>query len=237
MPDRRLPALAAAGVLLLTACAPSSPDGPVDARPPGSPDARTTSSTVPRSTPTVSEDDISDQPTPAAPPSEVRPDPRWQFFSDDARWHRSPWFQGAHRIMIGFGCNPAPWYSPDLRCPDSQGFHHGIDVAMTCGTRLYAGLPGVVLDPSEPGSPGPAYGEAPFRIRVVDGTGTHDVLIGHASDVLVRPGDRLTAGEPIASASDSGAPDGCHLHFEVRSAGGSVDSAVDPAPWLQLRAR
>jgi len=38
----------------------------------------------------------------------------------------------------------------------------------------------------------------------------------------------------IALASDSNAPDGCHLHFEVRTQGGGVSDAVDPARLLQL---
>ncbi len=165
-------------------------------------------------------------------PGDLRqPDPRWRFFASDHRWYRSAWFAGRHRVMVGFGCTRAPWYAADPRCPGHEGFHHGIDVAMRCGTLLYAGLPGRVVEPTSPGSPGPAYGAHAFRLRH-DGV---DVLIGHARRVLVRPGQRVRRGEPVARASDAGAPDGCHLHFEVRPAGDGYLSAVDPARYLGLR--
>jgi murein DD-endopeptidase MepM/ murein hydrolase activator NlpD len=167
--------------------------------------------------------------TPQASPSD-EPDPRWRFYSTDKRWHSSPWFAGQHRIMIGWGCNASPWYDHDPRCLGREGFHHGIDVAMPCGTPLFSAVRGVVLDPSTSGSPGPAYGVHPFRIR----TGSVDVLIGHTRQVFVHPGDHVRPGERIALSSDSGAPDGCHLHFEVRHQGGGVRDAIDPAPLLQL---
>ncbi|MBW8752426.1 MAG: M23 family metallopeptidase [Propionibacteriales bacterium] len=157
-------------------------------------------------------------------------DARWRFYTDDHAWHTSAWFAGRHRVMIGYGCNASPWYDHDPRCPGREGFHHGIDVAMPCGTPLFSAVDGVVLDPSEPGAPGSAYGVHPFRIR----TGDHDILIGHTIHVFVRPGEHVHPGQRIALAGDSGAPDGCHLHFEVRRAGGGLSTAVDPAPWLGL---
>jgi murein DD-endopeptidase MepM/ murein hydrolase activator NlpD len=132
--------------------------------------------------------------------------------------------------MIGYGCTPAPYYDHDTRCPGRQGFHHGIDVAMACGTALYSAVRGVVPDPASSGTPGAAYGVHPFRIR----TGEYDVLIGHAERVFVRPGERVRPGQRIALSSDSGAPDGCHLHFEVRRQGGGLGEAIDPAPLLHL---
>jgi murein DD-endopeptidase MepM/ murein hydrolase activator NlpD len=185
-------------------------------------------STAPTSTSTPS----ATRATPSQKPSD-RPDPRWRFYTDDHAWHTSPWFRGAHRVMIGYGCNGSPWYSHDPRCPGREGFHHGIDVAMPCGTPLLSAVDGVVLDPSAPGSPGPAYGVHPFRIR----TGDHDVLIGHTTRVFVHPGVRVHPGQRIALAGDSGAPDGCHLHFEVRRAGGGLSTATDPARLLALSPR
>src|SRR5436190_18995053 len=88
-----------------------------------------------------------------------RADPRWRFFSDDMARHSSPWFEGRHRVMIGYGCTVAPYYVHDPRCPGQQGFHHGIDVAMPCGPPLLAAVRGVVLDPSSSGTPAAAYGD------------------------------------------------------------------------------
>jgi murein DD-endopeptidase MepM/ murein hydrolase activator NlpD len=130
--------------------------------------------------------------------------------------------------MIPFGCTEAPYYSPDPACPDNQGFHHGVDVAMPCGTPLRAGRAASVLDHK---ALGPAYGANPVLLRV----DAFDVVIGHTRKVFVQPGDRVRRGAMFARVSDSGAPDGCHLHFEVRRQGGGVSAAVDPATLLDLR--
>jgi hypothetical protein len=52
--------------------------------------------------------------------------------------------------------------------------------------------------------------------------------------VFVRPGDRLHRGDLFARASDNGAPDGCHLHFEQRAVEGGLSTAVWPRPLLGL---
>jgi murein DD-endopeptidase MepM/ murein hydrolase activator NlpD len=131
-----------------------------------------------------------------------------RFYVKDKRRYRSPWYAGARRRMINFGCTSAPYYSPDPRCTGDRGFHHGLDMAMPCGTPLFSGLRGRVVDPSSAGSLGTAY---------------------------VRPGQRVRRGQRIARASDMGAPDGCHLHFEVRPRRGSVSQAVNPRPRIRLR--
>lgn len=157
-----------------------------------------------------------------------------RFWVKDKRRYRSPWYAGAHRRMINFGCTAAPYYSPDPRCRRNRGFHHGLDIAMPCGTRLFSALRGRVVHPHSAGSLGSAYGRNAFRIR------NHrfrvDIVVGHTRKVYVRPGQRVRRGQPIARASDMGAPDGCHLHFEVRPRRGSVSQAVNPRPRLKLRA-
>lgn len=137
--------------------------------------------------------------------------------------------------MIDFGCTDAPYYSADSRCDDGEGFHHGIDIALPCGTTLRAGVAGRVVEPSRPGRPGAAYGAKAFRLRVATEDGRVDVLIGHARKVLVQPGDRVRAGQPIAETGDLGAPDGCHLHFEQRTVDGGLSTATDPSDLLALR--
>ena len=135
---------------------------------------------------------------------------------DPVRLHRSP-------VLL-----------PDRRCDEDRGFHHGVDVALPCGTPIRAGRAGTVVDPSRPGSPGAAYGERAFRLRVATDDGPVDVLIGHARAVKVRPGERVRRGEIIAEAGDLGAPDGCHLHFELRAADGGLSTATNPRHPLAL---
>ena len=132
--------------------------------------------------------------------------------------------------MIPFGCTEAPYYSPDPRCTDDgrqRGFHHGIDVAMACGTKLFAGRRATVVDPAPLG---PAYGTTPLLLH----TDKWDLVIGHTRKRFVAPGDTVRRGELIALASDNGAPDGCHLHFEKRAPGGGLDSATYPKGLLDL---
>ncbi|QZY28198.1 M23 family metallopeptidase [Nocardioides coralli] len=162
----------------------------------------------------------------------VAADPDWVFYSKDKTRYNSPWYRGAHRIMIHFGCTRAPYYSPDPRCTRNRGFHHGLDLAMPCGTMLKARTRAWVVRTD---GLGPAYGPRPVRLRNYD----HgwDVVIGHTRRVFVRPGDRLHRGDRIARASDAGAPDGCHLHFEKRAIGGGLSTAVKPRQLIHLRPR
>jgi murein DD-endopeptidase MepM/ murein hydrolase activator NlpD len=213
----------ALALIAVTACGASEP-----AAAPSTEASGTTATAVSSPTPSPT---TAPTPKPRRTPSPSdKPDPRWRFYTTDLAWHTSPWFAGRHRVMIGYGCNASPWYSHDSRCPGRQGFHHGIDVAMPCGTPLYAAVAGEVLDPAAPGAPGSAYGVHPFRIR----SGDHDILIGHTVHVFVHPGQRVRVGQRIALAGDSGAPDGCHLHFEVRRAGGGLGTATDPSGLLAL---
>lgn len=167
----------------------------------------------------------------ALPAPAASADPRWVFFSRDPTPYASPWWAGRHRTMIGYGCTRAPYYSPDPRCRGDHGFHHGIDYAMPCGTRLLAGQGGVVVSNA---ALGPAYGVNPLLVR--NRRLGVDFLLGHTEQVYVSPGDRVRRGDLIARASDSAAPDGCHLHFEVRSAGGGLDTARRPVRYLDLAA-
>jgi murein DD-endopeptidase MepM/ murein hydrolase activator NlpD len=160
----------------------------------------------------------------------AEPDPRWVFYTKDKTFYHSPWYRHAHRIMIPFGCTRAPYYSPDPRCTRDRGFHHGIDIAMPCGTPLRSDQSGWVVSND---SLGPAYGVNPIRLR--NYRDRFDLVIGHTRKVFVRPGDRVRPGTLLGRASDSAAPDGCHLHFEKRALGGELASATSPRKMLRLR--
>jgi murein DD-endopeptidase MepM/ murein hydrolase activator NlpD len=248
---RRWSPVPATALLLVLGCtaAPTSapPAGPPTAAPtsPGSP-SPTADPASPTRSPSPAQPSEPPEPSePSEPPEPTRPDarpdrrtgpddPRWRFFVPGRQRYTSAWFDGAQRIMIGYGCTRAPYYAPDPRC-DGTGFHHGVDVALPCRTGVRAGVAGRVVDPDRPGRPGPAYGSTAFRIRVAFRGERYDVLIGHAARVLVRPGDRVRPGQRIATAGARGAPDGCHLHFEQRRVDGGVSRAVDPERLLGLR--
>ncbi|HEY0948931.1 M23 family metallopeptidase [Nocardioides sp.] len=159
-------------------------------------------------------------------------DPRWVFYTKDKTHYTSPWFKGAHRIMIPFGCTRAPYYSPDPRCRHNRGFHHGLDIAMPCGTPLYAA---VRMRSIRTDTLGPAYGDNPVLLR--SRKLGFDLVIGHTRKVYVRPGDTVKKGTMFARANDRGAPDGCHLHFEKRAVEGGLSTAVKPRKLLALTPR
>jgi len=159
-------------------------------------------------------------------------DPRWVFYTKDKTRYESPWFTGAHRVMVPYGCTVAPYYSPDSRCGDQRGFHHGLDIAMRCGTPLYAPYRLTVVSND---SLGPAYGDNPLLLR--NTRLGWDLVIGHTRRVYVREGQVVKRGTMFARASDSGAPDGCHLHFEQRAVGGGLSTATWPRPLLALTPR
>ena len=167
----------------------------------------------------------------AVPPAGAM-DPDWVFYTSDKHHYTSPWYAGGHRIMVPFGCTEAPYYDHDPRCPGKEGFHHGLDIAMPCGTKLYAGKRAKVVDHA---SLGPAYGENPVLLR--NRKLGWDLVIGHTRTVYVDPGDKVHKGDVFALVSDSGAPDGCHLHFEQRAVEGGLDTAVWPRPLLALKVR
>lgn len=158
---------------------------------------------------------------------------RDRFYVHDKHRYTSRWYAGAHRKMVPFGCTRAPYYPPSPSCKHERGFHHGLDIAMPCGNRLFAGMPGRVVRPSSAGSLGPAYGRHAFRLR------NHhldvDIVVGHVRRVYVAPRERVHRGQRVARASDAGAPDGCHLHFEVRPVGGGYLDALRPGLFLRLQ--
>jgi murein DD-endopeptidase MepM/ murein hydrolase activator NlpD len=102
--------------------------------------------------------------------------------------------------------------------------HGGIDLAGPIGTPIVAASDGVVVD----AGPTAGYG-AWVKIRHSDGTVT---LYGHVNTWTVQIGQRVFAGDQIATIGNRGNSTGPHLHFEVLLNG---TNRVDPAPWLAQR--
>lgn len=102
--------------------------------------------------------------------------------------------------------------------------HGGIDLAGPIGTPIVAAADGVVIDVG----PTAGYG-AWVKLRHADGTVT---LYGHVNTWLVSVGERVMAGDQIATIGNRGNSTGPHLHFEVLLGG---SQRVDPVGWLSKR--
>lgn len=106
----------------------------------------------------------------------------------------------------------------DRESPINEGeneFHLGIDIAPTLDTSVFASSDGVI----ETVATGSSYGNY-IKIRHNDSLET---LYAHLSEVYVERGQKVSAGEVIARAGDTGDATGVHLHFEVRVNGECVD--------------
>jgi len=102
--------------------------------------------------------------------------------------------------------------------------HAGIDLANSIGTPIHAVSDGVVIDA------GPTAGYGMWvKLRHADGTVT---LYGHVNTTMVGVGQRVMAGDQIATMGNRGNSTGPHLHFEVLLGG---TQRVDPVPWLAKR--
>ncbi|WP_298177467.1 peptidoglycan DD-metalloendopeptidase family protein [Saccharomonospora sp.] len=99
--------------------------------------------------------------------------------------------------------------------------HYGVDIANEIGTPIYSALPGTVI------SSGPASGFGLWvRVQHDDGLIT---VYGHINESLVSVGQRVEAGQQIATLGNRGQSTGPHLHFEVHENG----VKIDPLPWLE----
>lgn len=221
--------LAAIALVTLIACAPNTePPGDTPPAPATSPDSsRTTGDAAPASPATTAVSDSARAPRPACKVGPRRtPDGTKRFWTDDKRCFRSPWFTGAHRVMIYFGCTSAPYYPHDPSCTGRQGIHHGVDVDMPLGTPVYSNVRGRIVK----GTAGSAYGSRAFIVR----TRNHDFLLGHVRKALLPDGARVHRGERIALSGKRGAPDGPHLHIEVRPRGGEYTDALRPKRFVDF---
>ncbi|WP_308115524.1 MULTISPECIES: M23 family metallopeptidase [unclassified Rhodococcus (in: high G+C Gram-positive bacteria)] len=98
--------------------------------------------------------------------------------------------------------------------------HNGIDIAGPIGTPILSVADGQVIEA------GPASGFGLWvRVRHDDGTVS---IYGHVDTLVAVAGQRVAAGQQIATMGNRGDSTGPHLHFETVVA----DKHVDPELWL-----
>ncbi|HEX6251184.1 MAG TPA: M23 family metallopeptidase [Gemmatimonadaceae bacterium] len=93
--------------------------------------------------------------------------------------------------------------------------HRGVDIAAPAGTQIVAPAAGRVR----------FVGRRPGHGLIVELVHSGGVVTryGHCRSALVKVGDEVAMGEPIATVGASGLTTGPHLHFEVLTRGMSVD--------------
>ena len=113
-----------------------------------------------------------------------------------------------------------PLYVPytDLFGPRGARMHTGVDFPAPEGTPVLAARSGVVTIAR--------WVEGYGNVVAIKHTLGVSTLYAHLSAFLVREGERVAVGQPIARVGSTGGSTGSHLHFEVRVRG----AAVDPLP-------
>lgn len=102
----------------------------------------------------------------------------------------------------------------------SRSFHSGLDLAAPMGAPIGAARAGKVIFAGPKGPNG-------NLVQIDHGDGTVSSY-AHNSKILVRVGQRVVQGEPIARVGSTGRSTGPHLHFEIRRHG----KLEDPKPLL-----
>ncbi len=141
----------------------------------------------------------------------------------------------------GPGMGDAPVVSPlDLSWPlrgritagfgrrGKRSHHEGLDIDGLRGQEVLAAASGTVIRAG--------FAQRYGKLVVIDHGDGVTTLYAHASHLLVRPGDRVEQGEPVAEVGRTGNARGTHLHFEVRLDGRPVDPLPLLAPGDVVRA-
>jgi murein DD-endopeptidase MepM/ murein hydrolase activator NlpD len=119
-----------------------------------------------------------------------------------------------YRIMSGFGRRADP-------ISRRRAVHEGIDLSGDLNEQVRATQAGKVIHAGRNGD----YG---ITVEIDHGMGVV-TRFAHLKRVLVRNGERVTAGRAIGIIGSTGRSTGRHLHYEVRLDG----RAINPAPFLE----
>ena len=130
------------------------------------------------------------------------------------------------------------------RVVNGQPFHDGIDLATFCGDRIVAAHDGIVLAASrrfddEIGWIGDLtryykrldtqklWMTLPIVVVIDDGNGYRS-MYAHFEKVVVKPGQRVRAGQFLGYEGRTGNASGCHLHYGLFSPFERSEIAIEP---------
>lgn len=102
--------------------------------------------------------------------------------------------------------------------------HNGIDLAMPIGTKIYSPVDGIVEKIVD-------FGNDNIGRGIYLKTHNNTMIFGHLSDIEVRPGEEISAGELIGISGNTGHSTGPHLHIGLKDATGKF---VDPDRYLAV---
>ena len=143
-------------------------------------------------------------------------------------------------ITLPFG--PTSWGEVFV---NGERFHDGLDMATACGDNVHAAHDGTVLAASRQydefvgwvGDLTPYHhlldtkhwwNSLPIVIVIDDGDGYRSIY-AHESQVTVKPGQKVTAGQVIGYEGATGNATGCHVHFGLFSPTETATFETDPA--------
>lgn len=135
---------------------------------------------------------------------------------------------GTPLITQGFGQNP------QIYAQFGYKGHNGIDIGMPVGTLLYAPHDGVVTLKDD--------GTKNYGLYVTIDAATRRSIYGHLSEVLVKDGQSVSQGDPIAKSGQTGMCFGPHLHWTfklmkngvVQNKDNGYDGAIDVTELTRL---
>lgn len=229
---------------------PAPTETPVAADTPSSPTETPTTATldvtdtpVPTDTPTPA-GTPTDTPTPTVTPTPVPRTVRAENLPDYTQAIPHLWFT---RPFTDEFATWGSWYYPYGTNNNGQYlWHRGIDIQNPEGTPIIAVGDGLVVfaerdDTRAVGPNTDFYGQAVViqHSRGITTTAEPDktlpvfTLYGHVSKVLVKAGDTVTAGQPIALVGQEGIALGPHLHLEVRLGENSYLATQNPDLWVR----
>jgi septal ring factor EnvC (AmiA/AmiB activator) len=104
-------------------------------------------------------------------------------------------------------------------------YNRGIEISAPMGRPVLAVHEGTVLYAD--------WFRGYGRLVILDHGGGYFTLYAHASELLVKVGDQVARGHPIARVGDTGSLEGPQLYFEVRHKG----KPQDPLAWLGPKAQ